>query len=87
MRWLRSRPFRSGSSSSAAPKGTLPHRTLGWVWVVLMAVVALSSLFIHTIRMVGPFSLIHLLSLLVIVTLPLAGAACTSSSGCRNIGR
>ena len=56
----------------AAPKGTLPHRTLGWAWVLLMAIVAVSSLFIHTIRMLGPFSVIHLLSLLVIVTLPVA---------------
>src|SRR6202047_153372 len=26
----------------AAPKGTLPHRTLGWIWVSLMLGVAIS---------------------------------------------
>jgi uncharacterized membrane protein len=37
-----------------------------------MLTVAVSSLFIHTIRMWGAWSQIHLLSLLVLVTLPLA---------------
>ena len=31
--------FALGIVQFAAPKGTLPHRTLGWIWVVLMAVV------------------------------------------------
>ena len=47
----------------AAPKGTLPHRTIGWIWVVLMFAVAISSFWIHEIRLVGPFSPIHLLSI------------------------
>jgi uncharacterized membrane protein len=37
-----------------------------------MAVVAASSFWIHQIRMVGPFSLIHLLSIFTLVMLPLA---------------
>lgn len=64
--------FVLGLVQFAAPKGTLPHRAVGWSWVVLMAAVALSSFWIHTIRSFGDFSLIHLLSILVIVTLPLA---------------
>jgi uncharacterized membrane protein len=36
-----------------APKGTLPHRTIGWTWALLMILVAGSSLFIHTIRTWG----------------------------------
>ena len=56
----------------AAPKGTLPHRTIGWIWVVLMAVVAASSFWIHQIRLVGPFSPIHVLSIFTLVVLPLA---------------
>ena len=52
------------------PKGTLPHRLLGWVWAALMTVVAASALFIHEIRSFGPFSPIHLLSLYVLATLP-----------------
>ena len=59
-----------------APKGTLPHRTLGWIWVALMAVVAVSSFWIHQIRMFGPSSSklrspIHLLSIFTLVVLPL----------------
>lgn len=52
-----------------APKGTLPHRTIGWIWVLLMAVVAISAFWIHEIRLVGPFSPIHLLSIFVPVML------------------
>ncbi|TPM28235.1 DUF2306 domain-containing protein [Mesorhizobium sp. B2-3-4] len=50
-------------------KGDRLHRALGRVWVGLMAVVALSSFFIWTIRLWGPFSPIHLLSLLVLAGL------------------
>ena len=46
----------------AAPKGTLPHRTLGWVWVVLMLVISGSSFLIHGIKLWGPWGPIHLLS-------------------------
>ncbi|WP_035964518.1 DUF2306 domain-containing protein [Bradyrhizobium sp. YR681] len=56
----------------AAPKGTLPHRTIGWIWVALMAGVAASSFWIHQIRLVGPFSPIHLLSVFTLAMLPLA---------------
>src|ERR1700737_1390185 len=55
----------------AAPKGTLPHRTLGWVWVCLMVSVAISSFWIHQIRLIGPWSPIHLLSIFTLMTLPL----------------
>ena len=56
----------------AAPKGTLPHRTIGWIWVVLMVTVAASSFGIHQLRLFGPWSPIHLLSILVLVLLPIA---------------
>ena len=55
-----------------APKGTLPHRTLGWIWVGLMATVAASSFWIHQIRLLGPWSPIHLLSIMVLILLPIA---------------
>jgi uncharacterized membrane protein len=64
--------FALGLVQLAAPKGTLPHRVLGWTWAGLMATVAISSFWINTIRQFGPFSLIHLLSIYVLVTLPLA---------------
>lgn len=43
----------------AAPKGTIPHRTLGYVWVGLMLLVAGTAYFIRTDE--GQFSWIHLL--------------------------
>src|SRR5712672_2546078 len=64
--------FVLGIVQFAAPKGTLPHRTLGWIWVGLMALVAISSFWIHQIRLVGPWSPIHLLSIFTLVMLPLA---------------
>ena len=64
--------FVLGVVQFAAPKGTLPHRTVGAVWVGLMAVVAISSFWIHQLRLVGPWSPIHLLSIFTLLMLPLA---------------
>ena len=64
--------FVLGLVQFAAPKGTLPHRTLGWIWVLLMACVAVSSFWIHQIRLIGPWSPIHLLSIFTLTVLPLA---------------
>jgi uncharacterized membrane protein len=64
--------FALGLVQFAAPKGTLPHRTIGWIWVALMATIAISSFWIHSIRMIGPFSPIHFLSIFTLVMLPLA---------------
>jgi uncharacterized membrane protein len=61
--------FALGVVQLAAPKGTLPHRTLGWIWVALMAVVAISAFWIHQLRILGPFSPIHLLSIYVPIML------------------
>jgi len=52
-------------------KGQAFHRTAGWTWVVLMATTAFSSLFIVGLNG-DVWSLIHLLSGWVLVTLPLA---------------
>ena len=38
--------FALGLVQFSAPKGTLPHRTLGWMWVVLMLVISASSFLI-----------------------------------------
>jgi uncharacterized membrane protein len=63
--------FALGIVQLAAPKGTLPHRTLGWIWVILMAAVAISSFWIHQIRLFGPWSPIHFLSIFTLIVLPL----------------
>jgi uncharacterized membrane protein len=39
------------------------HRALGYTWVVSMLMVAITSLFISENPMLGPFSLIHILSI------------------------
>jgi uncharacterized membrane protein len=63
--------FVLGLVQLAAPKGTLPHRTLGGIWVAIMFVVAISSFFIHQLKVWGPWSPIHLLSIFTLVMLPL----------------
>ena len=44
-------------------KGTSSHKRWGKVWVVLMVITAFTSFFINEIRLLGPFSPIHLISL------------------------
>ncbi|TIS85629.1 MAG: DUF2306 domain-containing protein [Mesorhizobium sp.] len=61
-----------GGAQLALPKGTTRHRVLGYAWAALMLVVAVSSFWIQRIRLIGPFSPIHILSILVVVTAPLA---------------
>lgn len=39
------------------------HRVLGVSWILLMLTVATTAWFIHTIRLIGPFSPIHLFAL------------------------
>jgi len=36
-----------GAIQIAAPKGTIPHRTFGWIWLALMMVMLLSSPVVH----------------------------------------
>jgi len=64
--------FALGIVQLAAPKGTLPHRTIGWIWVTLMLIVSASSFWIHQLRLWGRWSPIHLISIFTLVTLPLA---------------
>lgn len=58
-------------------KGTGGHKTLGWTWVVLMATVALTSLFIRGGKLpdIAGWSPIHLLTLTVLITVPAAVVA------------
>jgi uncharacterized membrane protein len=64
--------FALGVVQLAAPKGTLPHRIVGGIWVLLMLFVSISAFFIHQLRLWGPWSPIHLLAILTLVMLPLA---------------
>jgi uncharacterized membrane protein len=53
-----------GSYILFAPKGTVPHKMLGRVWVAAMLVTCISALCIRSFSpLVGPFGLIHLMVL------------------------
>jgi uncharacterized membrane protein len=75
--------FVIGAVQLAGPKGGALHRTLGYIWVAAMVAVAVSSFWIHEINQWNGFSLIHLLSVQVLVTLPIAVHAARRG----NIGR
>ena len=61
-----------GVAQIVRPKGTRPHRILGWFWVASMAVAAVSSFWIMEIRGGAGWSAIHLLSLWVLLAMSLA---------------
>jgi len=58
-----------GAAQLARPKGTPPHRLLGWAWVLAMAVAAISSFWITGLNSGGGYSAIHLLSVMVLANL------------------
>jgi uncharacterized membrane protein len=62
--------FALGVVQLAGVKGTTRHRALGYLWVGLMTIVAVSSFWIHEIRLWGIWSPIHLLGILTLVMLP-----------------
>ena len=51
------------------PKGTPLHRMTGLTWVLMMAAVAMSSFFIHEIRLWGIWSPIHGISIFTLFIL------------------
>ena len=58
------------------PKGTPTHKLTGRVWMATMVVAALSSFFIVTKDpLIGPFGIIHGLSVVVLVLVVLAIAS------------
>jgi len=64
--------FGLGLVQLARRKGDTPHRMAGYVWIGLMLVIAASSFLIHEINQWRGFSLIHLLSIFVLVYAPIA---------------
>lgn len=64
--------FVLGIVQLARTKGDGGHRALGYAWVAMMMVIAGSSFAIQEIRQWHGFSVIHLLSLWVLVAVPLA---------------
>ena len=78
--------FFQGLMQFALPKGTGLHRTTGWIWVVLIAAAAISSLFIRQLNH-GAFSLIHILSGWTLVVLPMAIYAARRGEIAKHRGR
>ena len=64
--------FVVGTIQLVAPKGTLTHRIVGSIWVLLMLIVSISAFFIHELRLWRPWSPIHLLAIFTLVMLPIA---------------
>ncbi len=46
-----------------APKGTLPHRAIGWFWIALLTVICLSAFGIPGSVHIGPVSVFHVVAL------------------------
>ena len=61
-----------GLAQFLRPKGNGAHRLLGWCWVVLMAIVALSSIGTTGVAGPGRFSWIHGISAITICLLAAA---------------
>src|SRR5690606_29477952 len=55
--------FFLGTAVLLRRKGDRLHKAMGRIWIATMAVVALSSFLITEIRLWGPYSFIHLLSI------------------------
>ncbi len=64
--------FSLGLWQILGPKGGPRHRLVGWLWAALMVGVAGSSFWIREFRLFGPFSPIHLLSVVTLLSVPLA---------------
>ena len=60
-----------------APKGTIPHRALGYVWVVLMGLTAITAIFILLLAILC-FAPLGIISATVVVIVAAVGAATTS---------
>ena len=60
-----------GGIQLSMKKSGLIHKLLGRIWVGIMLIVAITSFFIHEIKLWGAYSPIHLLSLWTIFSLGL----------------
>jgi uncharacterized membrane protein len=51
-----------GASQFLGRKGSGPHRVIGWFWVLMLAVLCITSFFIPGTLFIGPVSVFHALS-------------------------
>jgi uncharacterized membrane protein len=64
-----------GAYQFLARKGSIPHRIVGWVWVVLLASICISSFFIPGSIFIGPISVFHALSVYTLWSLYMGAKA------------
>lgn len=50
-------------------RGSDAHKIVGRIWIIAFVITALSSFFISTIRWIGPFSPLHVLSIVALASL------------------
>jgi uncharacterized membrane protein len=51
-----------GASQFLGRKGSGPHRLIGWVWIVMLGALCVTSFFIPGTLFIGPVSVFHALS-------------------------
>jgi uncharacterized membrane protein len=64
-----------GAFQFLAPKGTMPHRVVGWIWVILLGSICMSSFFIPGSLFLGPVSVFHALSVYTLWSLVMGARA------------
>ena len=64
-----------GAYQFLARKGSIPHRIIGWAWVILLASICLSSFFIPGSVFIGPISVFHVLSVYTLWSLYMGARA------------
>lgn len=67
-----------GAMQFILPKGTRWHKGAGYIWCLMMYIVSLTGFFIHKIQLIGPFSPIHLLSVVTIISVTIGIRAARS---------
>jgi uncharacterized membrane protein len=64
-----------GAYQFLARKGSAPHRIVGWIWVVLLGSICISSFFIPGSVFIGPISVFHALSVYTLWSLYMGAKA------------
>jgi uncharacterized membrane protein len=64
-----------GTWQFLARKGSLPHRIIGWIWVLLLGSICISSFFIPGSWFIGPISVFHALSVYTLWALVMGAKA------------
>jgi uncharacterized membrane protein len=64
----------------ALSKGGSRHRVIGYIWAAAMLIAAVSSFWISSMPMLGPFGPIHILSVITLIGVPQAVMAARRGS-------